>query len=84
LRGRIHDLSLLSTGRAHDLQVLGPDVAVLEVKANHNVPRWVAQLVARHQAAFRRISKYCLTLERTQAVVRRQHVAMAGADGRSG
>src|SRR5688572_19729865 len=28
LRGRIHDLSLLSTGSARDLQVLGPEVAV--------------------------------------------------------
>jgi SPX domain protein involved in polyphosphate accumulation len=81
LRGRIHDLSLLSSvttvGRAHDLTVLGPEYAVLEVKANHNVPRWVARLTAAHRCAFRRISKYCMTLERTQAIAQRQHIAVA-------
>lgn len=74
LRGRIHDLSLTSTGSASDQQVLGPEFAVLEVKANHNVPRWVAQLTARHRCTFYRISKYCLALERTQAIAARQHV----------
>ena len=77
LRGRIHDLSLLSTGRADDMQVLGSEYAVLEVKANHNVPRWVADLTARHRCTFYRISKYCMTLERTRAVVARQHVMVA-------
>jgi SPX domain protein involved in polyphosphate accumulation len=74
LRGRIHDLSLLSTGSVVDRQVLGPEYAVLEVKANHNVPRWVAQLTARHRCTFYRISKYCMALERTQAIVQRQHI----------
>jgi hypothetical protein len=74
LRGRIHDLSLLSTGSAADRQVMGPELAVLEVKANQNVPRWVAQLTARHRCTFYRISKYCLVLERTQAIAERQHV----------
>jgi SPX domain protein involved in polyphosphate accumulation len=76
LRGRIHDLSLLSTGRAQDVQVLGAEYAVLEVKANHNVPRWVADLTARHRCTFYRISKYCMALERTQAVAQRQHVIL--------
>jgi hypothetical protein len=74
LRGRIHDLSLLSTGSATDQQVLGPEYAVLEVKANYNVPRWVALLTARHRCAFYRISKYCLVLEKTQAIAQRQHI----------
>jgi SPX domain protein involved in polyphosphate accumulation len=78
LRGRIHDLSLLSSatahGRATDRQVLGPEYAVLEVKANYNVPRWVAQMTARHRCTFCRISKYCMALERTQAVMARQHI----------
>ena len=74
LRGRIHDLTLLSTGSAADRQVLGPDYAVLEVKANHNIPRWVAQLTARHHCTFYRISKYCMVLEKTQAIAQRQHV----------
>jgi SPX domain protein involved in polyphosphate accumulation len=79
LRGRIHDLSLLSTGMATDVQVLGPEMAVLEVKANQNVPRWVAQLTARHGCTFRRVSKYCLALEHTQAVAQRQHVVVVAA-----
>ncbi len=76
LRGRIHDLSLLSTGSATDRQVLGPDYAVLEVKSNHNVPRWVAQLTARHRCTFYRISKYCMVLEHTQAISQRQHLVV--------
>ena len=78
VRGRIHDLSLLSTGRTSgDRQVMGSDFAVLEVKANANVPRWVAQLVARHRCTFYRVSKYCTALERTQAIFQRQHVVIA-------
>ena len=74
LRGRTHDLSLLSTGRAVNQQVLGSEYAVLEVKANQNVPRWVAQLVARHRCTFYRISKYCLVLEHSRAVTGRQRL----------
>jgi hypothetical protein len=74
LRGRIHDLSLLSTGRAADRQILGPDHAVLEVKSNYNVPRWVAQLTARHHCTFYRLSKYCMALEKSQAIMQRQHI----------
>ncbi len=80
LRGRVHDLSLLSTGMAEDRQVLGPEYAVLEVKANTNVPGWVARLVARHHCTFRRVSKYCLTLEQCQAIAGRQHVAYLRTD----
>lgn len=76
LRGRIHDLSLLSTGIATDRQILGPEFAVLEVKANQNVPRWVAELTARHRCSFYRISKYCLVLEKTQAIAQRQHIVV--------
>lgn len=74
LRGRVHDLSLLSTGLAEDRLIIGPDLAVLEVKANAYAPGWVAQMVARHHCTFRRISKYCLTLEQCHAIARRQHL----------
>ncbi|MCC6453345.1 MAG: polyphosphate polymerase domain-containing protein [Caldilineaceae bacterium] len=79
LRGRIHDLSLLSTGSATDQQILGPEYAVLEVKANQNVPRWVAQLTARHRCTFYRISKYCLVLEKTRAIAQRQRIIVGPA-----
>jgi SPX domain protein involved in polyphosphate accumulation len=80
LRGRIRDLSLLTelpggrSGGATDQQILGPEYAVLEVKANQNVPRWVAQLTARHRCTFYRISKYCMVLEKTQAIASRQRI----------
>ena len=76
LRGRTHDLTLLSTGLTDDQQVLGPEYVVLEVKANTHVPAWVAQMVARHHCTFRRISKYCLTLEQCQAIVSRRRMVM--------
>lgn len=36
-----------------------PAFVVMEVKANNAVPLWVANLLARHQCALRRYSKYC-------------------------
>lgn len=78
LRGRTHDLSLLSTGIASNRTVLGSEYAVLEVKANHNIPRWVAELTARHQCTFYRISKYCLVLEKNQVISQRQHILVHG------
>ena len=78
LRGRIHDLSLLSTGTATNRQVLGPEYAVLEVKVDYNVPQWVAQLIARHRCTLYRISKYCLVLEHSQAIAGRQHLVVGG------
>jgi hypothetical protein len=78
LRGRTHDLSLVSGDRAANRQALSADLAVLEVKANHNVPGWLAKLLARHGCTLRRISKYCLVLETCQAIAARQHVYVAG------
>jgi hypothetical protein len=76
--GRTHDLSLVSGDRAANLTALGPDYAVLEVKANHNVPGWLAKLLAHHACTLRRISKYCLVLETCQAVAARRRVVVAG------
>lgn len=81
LRGRIHDLDLTSTGSATDQQILGAEYAVLEVKANQNVPRWVAQLTARHHCTFYRISKYTLVLEKTRAIAGRQHIVLGKPAG---
>lgn len=78
LRGRTHDLSLLSTGIANNRTVLGPEYSVLEVKANQNIPRWVAELTARHHCTFYRISKYCMVLEKAQAITQRQHIWVSG------
>jgi hypothetical protein len=79
LRGRVHDLSLLSTGIAENRAVLGAEFAVLEVKANSNVPTWIAQVLARHHCSFYRISKYCLVLEKCRAIAgRQQFTTVAG------
>lgn len=74
LRGRIHDLSLLSTGAATNQRVFDPTYVVLEVKANANVPSWLAQLLADHHCTFFRISKYCLVLEHSKVIAGRQHI----------
>jgi len=76
--GRTHDLSLVSGDRAANRVALGPEYAVLEVKANDNVPGWLANLLARHHCTFRRIGKYCLVLETCQAVAARRHIFVAG------
>jgi len=79
LRGRTHDLSLVSTGHATDQHFLPLDRVVLEVKANQNVPAWLVQLLSRHGCTYYRISKYCAALEKSKAITRRQHVAYAPA-----
>lgn len=74
LRGRIHDLSLLSTGSAANQRVFDPAYIVLEVKANGNVPGWLAQLLAAQRCTFYRISKYCLVLEHSKAIAGRRRI----------
>lgn len=64
LKGRAHDLTLLSTGYAHDHFVLPPDFCIMEIKANHNVPFWLTDIANRHRCTVRRFSKYCAALER--------------------
>lgn len=76
LRGRTHELSLLSTGIAEDIYFLPPDTCILEVKANHSVPYWLAQLLNKHRCTMRRISKYCTALERCGALLERQKIIL--------
>ncbi len=77
LRGRVHDLSLLSTGHTHNQLLLSPDYVILEVKANQTVPLWMANLISRHQCTHRRISKYCTVLEHAQVTRSRQRIIMS-------
>lgn len=76
LRGRTHDLSLLSTGFADDVYFLPPDACILEVKANHSVPYWLAQLLNKHRCTMQRISKYCTALERCGVLLARQQITL--------
>ena len=76
LRCRTHDLTLTSTGYADNQFFLPPEYTVLEVKANYNVPGWLAQLLSQHNCTYRRISKYCAALEHSKVITARQHVAV--------
>ena len=75
LKCRIHDLTLLSTGYAADIYILPPDWCVMEFKANHSIPYWLAQIVSEHRCTARRISKYCAALERSQLALRPRRIA---------
>jgi hypothetical protein len=77
LRGRTHDLSLLSTGHAADQLALQADYAILEVKSSSSVPGWLAALLAEQGCTFWRVSKYCRVLEQSKAVANRQHIVYA-------
>ena len=77
LRGRVHDLSLVSTGYAADQLFLPLDNVVLEVKANQNAPSWLVQMLSRHGCTYYRISKYCAALEQSKTITGRQRVAFA-------
>lgn len=74
LKGRIHDLTLLSTGHANDLHALPPQLCVMELKANRSLPFWLIDIVRKNQCMSRRISKYCTTLNKCVSVWQRQRV----------
>lgn len=74
VRGRVHDLSLLSSSYARDQLLLMPDYVILEVKANQTVPLWMVRLISRHHCTHQRISKYCTVLERNKVIQSRQRI----------
>lgn len=74
LKGRAHDLTLLSLGYAENQFFLPPQLAIMEVKANHRIPRWLAELVNEHQCVLRRVSKYCSALEHSKLRLGQQFI----------
>jgi SPX domain protein involved in polyphosphate accumulation len=74
LKGRVHDLSLLSHGQAENHYFLPPEWSVMEIKVNHRVPFWLTELVGRYRCTLRRISKYCSALEQNKVVLQRQRI----------
>jgi hypothetical protein len=80
VRGRAHDLTLLSTGMADDRQVLPADRVILEVKANESVPLWMVRMLSAHRCTHYRISKYCAVLERCSAIQSRQRIIFKPAN----
>jgi hypothetical protein len=72
LAARVHALDPAAEAANH--RFLPPDLCILEVKVDEGVPRWLASLLAAHDFALRRVSKYCLGLEtamRTRITERR-------------
>ncbi len=78
VRGRVHDLSILSTGQTDDQLLLAPEYVILEVKANQTVPLWMANLISSHQCQHQRISKYCTVLEHCKVINSRQRIVYSG------
>ena len=59
--------STASSGLATSMakhRLVTAEMVIMEVKANNAVPIWLANLLARHQCALRRYSKYCAAAER--------------------
>ena len=77
LRGRIRDLSLLTAGADSGHYFIPPELCIMEIKINRNVPYWLATLVAQQRCVARRISKYCLALEQNAAIAQRQRIILA-------
>jgi SPX domain protein involved in polyphosphate accumulation len=70
LKGRTHDLSLLS--HVPNQFFVSPGYCIMEVKVNYRVPYWLTELVGKHGLTLRRISKYCATLHQFGELLRRQ------------
>lgn len=56
------ELTMSPLVRGKDL--LDPRVAIMEVKYNGRVPRWLSKLVSREGLQLRRLSKYCSAIDR--------------------
>ncbi len=65
------DLTYRTAGlQLHDEQTELPlfpvDTTVVEIKVNERVPYWLTELVAKHDLALMRVSKYCRSIELAQ------------------
>ena len=76
LRGRTHDLTLLSPGTTVGQSFLPPHLCIMEIKVNQSVPYWLGTLINQHRCPARRISKYCMALQQSGAIAQRQRVMM--------
>jgi hypothetical protein len=74
MKSRTHDLSLLSQSYAENRSFLPPQLCVMEIKANGNVPFWLTKLIAKHHCAIRSISKYCVAVQQSPALLSNQRV----------
>lgn len=75
LKGRTQNLTLISLGQAGNNFFLPPDSCVMEVKVNYRMPYWLTELIGHYHCTFRRVSKYCLTMEQSKLLLRNQRIA---------
>jgi hypothetical protein len=74
LKGRVHDLSLLSNSYTQNQFFLPPDLCIMEVKVNYRVPYWLTEMIGKYRFTLRRVSKYCAALEQTKAILQQQQI----------
>lgn len=74
LKGRVHDLTLLSQSYSRSNYFLPPDQYVLEIKVNYRVPYWLMEIIGQCGCTLRRISKYCSALENSKILLQRQQI----------
>lgn len=74
LKGRTHDLSLLSTGTAANQLFVPPMWCVMEIKVNYRVPYWLTEMIGYYRFTLRRISKYCAALEQSKSLLQTQRI----------
>ena len=74
LKGRTHDLSLLSTGVAANQFFVPPEWCVMEIKVNYRVPYWLTEMIGHYRFTLRRISKYCAALEQSKSLLQTQRI----------
>ena len=74
LKCRTHDLTLLSQSSTDSHYFVPPQWCIMEIKVNYRIPYWLTELIGRYQCTLRRISKYCLALEESKALLQQQQV----------
>jgi hypothetical protein len=74
LKGRAHDLSLLSTGYAQNRFFAPPQWCIMEIKADGHVPLWLTRLIGEQRCTPRRVSKYCRALEQCLDTLQNQRM----------
>jgi hypothetical protein len=72
MKGRANDLSLLSQGYAQNRFIVPLEWCVMEIKADGQVPYWLARLISEQRCTLRAFSKYCLALEKCVGTLQRQ------------
>jgi hypothetical protein len=75
LKGRVHDLSLLSTNYAQNQFFFAPNVCIVEIKVNYRVPYWLTEMIGKYRFTLRRVSKYCAALEKSKGLLQTQQLS---------